>query len=319
MSICNNYKVFKQVYNISDDYLLNILESNFKTYLDWGFLNVGGWFNVIGSGLPVQGGSGRNKLLRVDDPSFKKGAVWQSQRKDWVWESGFIYKNQSPIPISGLYVDNTYIANTGNNFIVNYPEGKIILNNPPISPLASVYINYSYKYIQTYKAYNNPWFNIVQYSSFDTANKDIKRKDDGDWNIGSEHRIQLPAIVIEAITRGRNRPFEIGSKSLVIEQDVGFYILAENRNDRNRIIDILRLQQDDVIMLYDTNKLAKDEKYPLDHNGNLRANPLMYPLIVDQYPWRKCWIKNINIFEMDSIHPNMHRALVRATMEIISE
>jgi hypothetical protein len=44
----------------------------------------------------------------------------------------------------------------------------------------------------------------------------------------------------------------------------------------------------------------------------------MYPDIIDAYPWRKCLIKNISLFEIDSPHPNLHQGMARATMEIIS-
>jgi hypothetical protein len=79
------------------------------------------------------------------------------------------------------------------------------------------------------------------------------------------------------------------------------------------------LQQDSVIWLFDTNAIAQDDKFPLNYNGDLRNNPLMYPNIIDQYKWRKCWIKNVNLFDMDSPHPNLFRGLVKATLEIISE
>lgn len=44
----------------------------------------------------------------------------------------------------------------------------------------------------------------------------------------------------------------------------------------------------------------------------------MYPDMVDQYPWRKCFIKNISLFEMDSTTPNLYQGMARATVEIIS-
>jgi hypothetical protein len=320
MSICDYNTKFKQAYSISEDYLLNIIEGNFKTYFDWAFLNIGAWFDVALDNQTIFGTTNHAKLLYVEDPSYDDGSVWQGIRKDWVWETGVIHNEISPINISGIYLNSGYLPNNNisNTYNIDYPNGKIIFQEP-ISPSSDVELNYSYRYVQVYRAIDSPWFTKLQYSSFNTDNKDIFRTEDGDWSIGSEHRVQLPAIIIESLARSRSRPYEIGSNSLLIEQDIAFHILAENKNDRNKLLDILRLQQDSVIWLYNTNSLAQDDNYPLNYMGNLKENALMYPNIIEQYRWRKCWIKNVNLFDNDSPHPNLYRGMVRATLEIISE
>lgn len=315
-NICNINTTFKGVQNIGDDFLLNILESNFKMYFDWAFLNIGSWFDVSDNDQTIYGINSYSQLLPVNDPAYTDGQVWQSIRKDWVWEKNINYKNNSPIQINSLIVNGNTINKTS-NFTINYPLGRVIFNTP-INITSSVVASYSYRFVQIYRASDSPWFNIIQYSSFNTANQDIQQSDNGEWSIGSNHRIQLPTIVIESLPRSRSMPYEIGSDSLVLEQDIGFYILAENKNDRNKLLDIIRLQQDSVIYLFNTNTLAQDDKYPLDYNGDLKPNYLVYPDIVDQYKWRKCWIKNVSLFEIDSPNPNFHRGMARATLEIIS-
>ncbi|NDB60662.1 hypothetical protein EB001_19775 [bacterium] len=316
MSICNLSTQFKEVHNIGDDFLLNIIESNLKMFLDWSFLNVGAWFDVGMTDQTIFGGRTHAQLLPVYDPSYADGQVWQGIRKDWVWENGFEYNENSPIEINSVDINGTTVNKTG-NFVINYPLGRIIFNTPK-SLTSTIKANYSYRFVQVHRASDSPWFNIIQQSSYNTANQDIVRTEDGEWAIGSNHRIQLPAIVIESLPRSRSFPYEIGSNSLIIEQDIGFYILAENKNDRNKLLDILRLQQDHNILLFNTNTLAQNDKYPLDYNGDLKNSPLMYPDIVTQYTWRKCWIKNVNLFELDSPNPNLHQGMVRMTTEIIS-
>lgn len=315
-NICDPNTLFKGVSNIGDDFFLNILESNFKMYLDWSFLNIGSWFDVYANDQTIYGLNAHCSLLPVHDPSYTDGQVWQGIRKDWVWENNFNYKNNVPLSITNINVDNNIIPKTS-NFIVNYPLGRIIFDNP-INITSSVILEYSYRFIQTHRSSDSPWFNILQYGSYNTANQDIQQHENGEWSIGGNHRIQLPAIVIEAVPRSRSMPYELGSDSLIMEQDVAFYILAENKNDRNKLLDIIRLQQDSVIYLFNTNTLAQDDNYPLDINGDLKINPLMYPDIVNKYKWRKCWIKNVNLFEMDSPNPNFHKGMARATLEIIS-
>lgn len=318
MSICDINTTFKNINNIAEDLLLNMLESNFKTYLDWAFLNIGGWFDVTTTSSGIYGTNIHAKLLVTEDPAYNDGEVWQGIRKDWVWETGVVFSSGSPTNISGIYIDNVFNPYSSGDFIIDYPNGRIILDTA-IDTDSQVKLNYSYRYVQTYRANDSPWFNVLQFATYETNNPDITRSSDGDWSIGGQHRIQMPAIVIESLARSRSRPYEIGNNNLIIEQDIAFHILAENKNDRNKLLDILRLQQDSVIVLYDTNAIAQNDLYPLDYNGNRKNSPLMYPDMVSQYRWRKCWIKNVNLFDIDSPHPYLHRGLVRATVEIISE
>jgi hypothetical protein len=315
---CDLNNKFKGIENISDELLLNILESNFKMFLDWGFLNIGAWFdaNISNNGSIYGASNPYSTLLLSDDPSYDEGQVWQGIRKDWVWENSACYASGNPISISGVYVDNVFVPHSG-NFTVNYPLGRIVFDDP-IDNDSSVKLNYSYRFVQTYRANDAPWLSSLQYWSFRNNNPDVSQISEGEWSIGGNHRIQLPAIVIESIPRSRSRPYEIGNTLLWIEQDIGFYVFAETKNDRNKILDILRLQQDLTLQLFDTNKLSQDDNYPLNYNGDLKNNPLMYPNIISQYPWKKCSIKNINLIELDSLTPNLHQGLCRATVEIIS-
>lgn len=318
MSICDINTTFKNVDNIASDLLLNMLESNFKTYLDWAFLNIGGWFDVTLTSSGIYGTNSHAKLVFSEDPAYTDGQAWQSIRKDWIWETGVVFNSSSPTNISGIYIDNVFNPYSSGDFIIDYPNGRIIFDTE-VDTDSQIKLNYSYRYVQTYRANDSPWFNILQFSTYETNNQDIVRTSDGDWSIGGQHRIQMPAIVIESLAKSRSRPYEIGNNNLIIEQDIAFHILAENKNDRNKLLDILRLQQDSVIVLYDTNTIAQNNLYPLDYNGDRKNSPLMYPDMVSQYRWRKCWIKNVNLFEIDSAHPYLHRGLVRATVEIISE
>lgn len=316
MTECSHNTKFKGIDNISQDLLLNILESNFKMYLDWAFLNIGGWFDVDIGNNSIYGINKHSKLLPVSDPAYNDGQVWQGIRKDWVWETGVDYNSSSPYTISQVMVNASPVIKQ-NNFTINYQLGRIIFNNA-ISIGSDVNLNYSYRFVQTHRSSDSPWFNIIQYSSFNTSNEDIQRTEDGEWSIGGNHRIQLPAIVIEPVARSRSRPYEIGNSLLWLEQDIAFYILAETKNDRNKLLDILRLQQDLTLQLFDTNLLSYNDNYPLDYHGDIKDNALMYPDIIDLYPWRKCLIKNVSLFEIDSPNPNFHQGMARATLEIIS-
>lgn len=316
MTNCSIDTKFKGINNIAQDLLLNILEANFKMYLDWAFLNIGAWFDVSANQNTMYGVNRHSKLLPVEDPAYTNGRVWQGIRKDWVWETGINYNSTSPLVISNISVNSNTITKNG-NFIINYPLGRVIFNTSQ-ALTSNVQLNYSYRFVQVHRSSESPWFNILQFSSFNTSNNDIQLTDEGEWAIGGQHRIQLPCIVIEPVSRSRSRPYEIGNNLLWLEQDVAFYVLAENKNDRNKLLDILRLQQDVTLQLFDTNLVAQNDHYPLTYDGDIKNNPLMYPDIIQTYPWRKCFIKNISLFEIDSPNPNLHQGMVRATLEVIS-
>jgi hypothetical protein len=103
----------------------------------------------------------------------------------------------------------------------------------------------------------------------------------------------------------------------VVQQDVVFNVVSQSKNERNQILDILRLQQDNTIWLYDINKAAKNNELPLDHNGFKNLNGLNYIDLVNKYKWGKILFKNISLSEVQSWNINLYEGLVRVTFEII--
>jgi hypothetical protein len=309
-NICQPSLRFKNVHHITEDLLLNNIEINLKMFLDWAFLNIGGWFDVNINESNLQNNN-YDKLILVNDRAYANGKVWEGIRKDWVWETASC-NSRSPNGVS-VSINNSTISSA--NYSINYPLGRIIFNNPQ-SQTSVVKCSYSYRYVQVYRANDSDWFSLIQYSGPSTTSN-INKLANGNWSIGKQHIIQLPMIVVEALPKSRSRPHEIGSGGLIIEQDFAFHIFADNKNDRNKIIDILRLQQDLIIWLFDTNAIMKDNKYPLNYDGSLKTNPLNYPDIIDQYKWKQCWMRNISVFDVESVDPAMHRGIVRMTAEII--
>ena len=112
MSELPQYSVFNGIEQLAENTLINELEENMKAFLDWGFLNIGGYVNV---NIPTSGlyGGTFHELKTTDTPGYKVGQVWQSAKKDWVWESGFYWNdgindNNTPNSISGVVVNGTH-------------------------------------------------------------------------------------------------------------------------------------------------------------------------------------------------------------------
>jgi len=311
---------FMGVDNIGYPLIINELENNYKSFLEWGFLNLGAFTNV---NIPTQNISSFDLhiLKPTKDQNQTDRTVWQSSRKDWVYESGVSYSGVSPISISGVYVNSTfYPAPTGNgslSYTINYPEGKIIFDTP-ITNTSNVVLEYSYKNIQIYKMEEFPYWRQIQHNSLENKTG-FALSDKGEFSIGSEHRIQLPAIIIETVARSNNRPYRLGDKSLLIEQDILLHILSDDSKQKNNIVDTLRLQEDRVIWLYNTQEIIKSGIYPLNYNGSKNITGQNYYNIVNNanYRWLRCHITDVNISDMYFTNIRMYGSIVRLTNEII--
>lgn len=317
---CTFTPEFTGIQSIGSTKLINELENNYKSFLDWGFLNIGGFTNVT---IPTQNIStfDLHILKPTQDKNQINNSVWQSARKDWVYESGISFSGQSPINISGVYVNSTFYpgptGNTSLGYKINYPEGKVIFNKM-ISANSNVNIEYSYRNIQVYKMEDFPYWKEIQHRSLENKTG-FSLSDKGDFAIGSEYRVQLPAIVIETVARSNNTPFQLGSKDLIMEQDTLLHVLADNPSDKNNIIDILRVQQDRFIQLYKTDTIIQSGVYPLNYDGSKNLTGQNYNNIVnnDSYKWRECRLKDIVISDINFANIRMFGAIVRITNEII--
>lgn len=311
---------FMGVDSIGSTLIINELENNYKSFLDWGFLNAGGYVNV---NIPTSNIVGFNlHVLRPTlDKNFAPNRVWQTPRKDWVYESGIVFGSSTPIQISGIYVNNTfYPGPTGTSVLpykINYPEGRIIFASG-INPSSSVQMNYSYKTIQTYKMEEFPYWQEIQQKSLENKTG-FSISGSGDFSIGSEHRIQLPAVIIETSPGSRSKPFRLGDKSLIMQQDMLLHIISDHRSDRNTIVDILKLQEDREIWLYNTNSIIKSGVYPINYDGTKNQNGQNYNIIVNNmdYRWLLCRILNVNVSDILFSNIKMHGSVVRLTNEII--
>lgn len=317
---CENYTRFNNVTSLNDHQLISQLEENIKTFLDWGFLNIGGFVNVK---IPNSGLFGGNfsDLKSSDQPGYTPGQVWQAPKKEWVWETGVSYNGTSPNRISGVYVSNTfYPSPTGSGTIgynINYPLGQIVFNKP-LAASTPVKLEYSYRWCQVLKGGSNEFLTQLQGESY-SPSPDINLKNKGDYQISSSHRIQMPCIIIEPIARSYSKPWQMGSHDFAVDQDILLHVFAENYHDKIKITDIIRFQKEKVIRLYDSLKVVKSGANPLDHKGSLNINGKNYSDLVNnpEYLWNKCFFKEISLLDMETTNKNLYWCTLRLTAEVI--
>ena len=316
---CQINTTFQHVSQVGYTLLNSELESNLKSYLDWGFLGIGGWFNVE---IPTSGAFGGtfDQMRLVDDPSYTRGQIWETPRKDWVWETGVPYTGGSPIQITGVSVDGTFYGTGDATYAhhYNYPLGRVVFDNP-ISSTSTVKLEYSYRNVQVYIADQAPWGDELQYNSMRVDDSTFSQVGSGNWAILANNRVQMPAVVVEAVPRRTYQPYELGNSSNFVTQDVLFHIVAESRWWRNQLVDILSYQIDSQLWLFKTDTLIGSGAYPLDYRGMKVSSPLNYDDVVNtpQYRYLLARMTNMSITEMESYDARLHEGTVRATLEVV--
>ena len=305
---------FKGVYNLGDSLLSDQLESNLFSFLSWATLGIGGFSNVTIGASGAYGG--QPSLLRpVEDPNYVSGQVWEGFRKDWVWETGVNYPYQ-PIRVSGVYVNGTFQPVSGVGpyaHTVNYPNGQIVFNNP-ISPSSTVRAEFSYRTVQYYTA-DTPWWQELQTNSLRNDDPQFLQQGSGAWSTDAQNRVQLPAVVIEAVPNSSRRPLEIGDLAAIVRQEVRFHILSEDRPNMKALHDILTFQWQKRLNSFDKNQILANDKYPLDMNGFVTPSGLMYPQMTSQFPWAQIRFMDMRSREQPRLG-SIRYATVIATCEV---
>lgn len=299
---------FTGVSSINDYLLISNVENNIKSFLDWGFLNIGGFVNVGSTANTYN--DAPNRLAVVQDPNYTDGQVWQTKHQDWIYETVSDY---SPTYISSISVDGSVVAS---GYTVDYVNSRIIFDTA-ISTASDVRMNYAYRWVQVHKASSNlVWWKQFQ---FDIVNDMTQfNQNTGEYAVFNQNRIQLPSVIIETVPKGTSRPYRLGDKSLVSQQDIMLHIVANSPSHRNSIVDIIRLQEDKVIWLYDTNKLVQDNVLPFNFDGSLNGGRINYDTLLDteDYQWKRCYLKDFVVSEVESRY-YFEEAKLRITAEII--
>jgi len=84
-------------------------------------------------------------------------------------------------------------------------------------------------------------------------------------------------------------------------------------------VDIISIQKDNTLMLYDSNKLADSGAYPLDFRGMVIAPENNYSGLVTTpgYQYTSARITDMGVTEMESYNSRLYEGTVRASFEVI--
>lgn len=315
---------FSKLKGISDifDYTLNNdIQDGLIEYFDWALMDIGNYFNSTISELSPNG-QDYSKLRLSSNDQYSAGQVWEGFRKNWIWQSGV---NHSPEPlvgldnekpgVSGVYIDDQFYPNTttgGYSYTIDHFNGRVLFDEP-IPTGSKVQVEHSYKWVNVVYANSVPWLREVQLrtseptSSFFDTNK-------GSWNIPPESRLQLPAIAVEVVGGRKFKPYQLGGGQWVYT-DVIFHCIAEDEITRNKLVDIVSMQNDKNIPLFNSNTINENGDYPLDYRGVPVPSALRYPDLVDKYEGGKLRLTNTVVQDMVMVDSDIFGGTVRFTAE----
>ena len=309
--------------SVQDTTLNNEIQDNMVEFFDWALLKKGNYFNVT-LGETAPNGYDYSKLRLSSDERFTAGTCWEGVRNNWVWQSGV---NNSPAPlvgtnntkpgISGVYVDDTFYPTTTTGDYahhVDYFNGRVLFDSP-IPTGSKVQVEHSYKWINIVYANSVPWLREVQYRSYD-INGEFFQAAKGDWDMPPEARLQLPAIAIEIVPRRTITGYQLGGGSYV-DTDVLFHCLVEDEITRNKLVDIVSLQNDKTFYAFNSNSIAASGDFPLDYKGSPVSGAMNFEELVLKHYGPDIRLKNSSVQGMDVINSNFCAGIVKLTAEVI--
>lgn len=309
-------KKIKGIDNIFSATPNNEIQDSLVEFLNWGLLEKGNYFNVTLGELSTDDVD-YSKLKLADHPYLLPGQAWEGFRKNWVWQSGVDY---SPAPlvssdpnypgVSGVYVDSVFYPTSGTGTYshqIDHFNGRVIFDNP-IPTGSLVQAEYSYKYINVIYSENLPYLRELQKNSLEVDKQTPL--------VPPEMRVQLPAIAVEIVPRRNFRGYQLGGGQYIYT-DVLFHCLAEDAFTRNKLVDIVSMQNEKSVWLLDSDKIAENDAFPINHFGYARPNAMIYPDLTSQYSdntitFTKNMVQNLDVFD-----GSFYAGIVRSTIELI--
>lgn len=300
--------VFKGVSHVSDSLPCDQLESNLIDFFNWGFLSIGGFFNVRLSSPDAS-------LRDSEDTRYAQGQAWEPFHGNLIWETGIPYSIQ-PISISGVYVDGMFHSSSETGVYahyVDYIHGRVIFDNP-ITPATGVALEYSYRYFD-FESSDAAWFRQVMFDSYRVDQSQFLQYGSGVWATLSQNKVELPVVVVEVVPRRTFVPYQIGGGQ-ILHQDVLFHVFTENGWDRKTLLDVITLQNEHTIKGFDKNALADANKFAFTDTGALATGALTYPDLIGNFPWKNIIFKKMISQETIGVPP-LFQAVIRGTFEMI--
>jgi len=203
----------------------DLLGLNVEQHLDIKFLENGMYSNV------ASGQGWYTDSSRIDTLTRKTATVYESSFDNWVIEGDVTGPSGYAVTVaSGIYVDGVFSL-WGSGALapkIDYNRGRVIFASDPGSS-AVISAEFSYKRVAVTDADSSASQNVFSLYK-DNVDATVHGAPSGMVN-------QLPLVAIDF--QGR----ELGARQLgggsTVDQDVVFHIVANTKQDANKIVDVL--------------------------------------------------------------------------------
>jgi hypothetical protein len=280
-----------------------LLKLNFKFFTDMHMLREGAFVNIA-SGQQFYDGSDMSVLLpdtNADNyfTGVGDGQVWQSAFREWVYESGVPLDGTNvaspPLTASGVYIEGALRTPDDSEFghTIDYINGRIIFNSP--QPLGlkvqaaftarQVRTDFEHKFNQQH---NDGVLESKYWTNPETSYQMV---------YPSGNAFPFPAVFLE-LTDREFEAYELGNRSLIIQDNLRFHIWALNDLERDNIVDILTAQTRKTVPVIDFNRA------PLPLSGILNT------LSPEYVPYQDMLRNNVLITTVGSGAPVRYTAFI---------
>lgn len=271
----------------------SILLSNFISYLDWAFTVNGGY--VVANQSNIQN-LDKTILKLHDDKAHTLGRVWQSDRKNWVWEPNIG-------PDMKLFVNGSEVTS---GYKIKPYHGQIVFNEPLPQP-SLVKMSHAFKIVDITPEKRVPWVRNIQLGSSQN-NKDVSFSSDGQYAQLGATRIQLPTVLVDVPPVKTQDPYQLGGGK-ELYHEVKFTVIAESESRCTSIVEQIALQQETTIKLYNPITAAESGHIHTDLNGYLLSGDLTnatYPEKIKNNYYRLCFIDKAKTFDVSELTPTLY-------------
>lgn len=268
------------------------VETNLISYFDFGFLDIGGYFNIEVN----QSGDYINNLSSLTKVVDNRGFTYWAGPKNWVYESGADNSGVNAPP--QIYVNNNlYTLGT-----INYRDGYVY--NIPSSG-TSVKAQFSYKWVNVVSAKKSGYGRIIKYGENRMDLDPVARSG------ASETRITLPFVSFDVSSIGDSKPYGIGGEltPMLYTYDIKATVVGESPNDVKRIADIIVKQQGYSINTFDPEEATASGDYPLNLNGTLNSGKTHDELAVI-YGWNQLFFEKIKASDGPSLPNGLFQTII---------
>lgn len=294
---------FSKVCNVSDMSISEIVEANVISFLDWGFIDKGGFINVD---VPKQGAysSDLSVLDRYTDPRDK--SVYFRGNEGWIYQS-YVSNQVQPYYQPLIYVDGVQATSS----VINYKDGTVTITPTPATT-SVVQAKYSYKFATVGSSRK-----ILNKKTLGYKNKRGDKRETTD-GILPEILVPMPFLSVEVPPISSSRPFgldRLGPRIYTINAQIA--VISETPSETARISDIICNQQGTNFKTFNPKSIVQSNDFPLNFNGTLNSGKT-HDQLAQTYPWYDVYFEEVNSYNGNYISQDIFQSFIKLKLELVT-